>query len=111
MRESLTADSVFANVIVTPVQGADTQYRPQVGERAVSDHTGDTSVAPPAWVRLVRSGDVFTGYTSDDGVNWVQEDQTTVTMPPVVYIGLAVTSHNSAALTTAVFDNVNVTQP
>jgi hypothetical protein len=46
---------------------------------------------------------MFTGYIFLDG-RWQQEGQTTITMTDPVYIGLAVTSHASGALTTATFD-------
>src|SRR5262249_15751408 len=30
---------------------------------------------PNSWLRLVRQGNVFTGYRSDDGTTWVQQGQ------------------------------------
>ena len=60
-----------------------------------------TGLAIPYWVRLVRQGDVFTGYRSQDGVTWSQVDSSTMTLPSSVYVGLAVTSHNPSQLATA----------
>jgi len=38
--------------------------------------------------RLRRVGDVFTSYTSSDGVTWVQVDEQTLALLPVVRVGL-----------------------
>jgi regulation of enolase protein 1 (concanavalin A-like superfamily) len=66
----------------------------------------------PYWVKLARSGNVFTMYSSADGVNWVQLGASqTVSMAPNVYVGLAVSSRSSSSLATATFDNVSVTSP
>jgi hypothetical protein len=49
---------------------------------------------------------VFTGYRSPDGTNWTQQGTATFTITSTVYVGLALTSHDSANLDTATFDNV-----
>lgn len=36
----------------------------------------------PSWVRVSRSGDIFTGYVSVDGSNWTQVTQLTITGMP-----------------------------
>jgi len=48
-------------------------------------------------------GDVFTGYTSLDGVNWSLVGSQTVSFTAPVVVGLAVTSHNNGVLNTATF--------
>ena len=64
----------------------------------------------PYWVRITRIGNTFKGERSSDGVTWTQEGTTqTVTMGSTIYVGLAVGSHNNAALHTATFDNVAIT--
>lgn len=67
------------------------------------------STTSPHWVRLSRVGDTFTSSESADGLSWNVMETWTVSMADDVYIGIAVTSHDEDALTTAVFDNVNVT--
>ncbi|MBI9020200.1 MAG: hypothetical protein JEZ10_02960 [Verrucomicrobia bacterium] len=63
----------------------------------------------PYWVRLVRVGDTFKAYHSSDGTSWTQQGSTqTIAMGEDVYLGLAVSSHNNAALCTTVFDNLDI---
>ena len=60
----------------------------------------------PEWVRLTQVEGTFKGYTSDDGVTWQLLGSITVDWSGEP--GLAVTSHNNSALTTAVFENVRL---
>jgi len=70
------------------------------------------SITLPGWMKLTRSGNVFTVYSSTDGVNWTQLGASqTVSMAASVYVGLAVSSRATASLATATFDNVSLTTP
>jgi hypothetical protein len=63
----------------------------------------------PYWVKVVRSGSTLSGYSSVDGVNWVQLGTSqTIPMAQNVYIGLAVSSGSTSSLATATFDNVAI---
>jgi regulation of enolase protein 1 (concanavalin A-like superfamily) len=66
------------------------------------------AAATPYWVRLVRTGNVFRAYFSTDGSTWINGGSTTITMSHTIYVGLATTSQNQSALTTAKFSNVSV---
>jgi len=106
IRESLAANSRHASMFVTPTMGTAFQWRTDPG--LGSNHVGYTG-APPAWVKISRRGNTFTGYTSADGANWVYVGSATIYMPPTVHFGLAVTSHNNGMLCRATFNNVSVT--
>ena len=68
------------------------------------------SAALPYWTKLVRSGSLFTGYVSADGVNWTQVGTPqTINMAQNAYVGLYADSVNNQNLTTATFDNVSLT--
>jgi len=68
------------------------------------------SVTLPYWVKLVRSGSTFSGYSSYDGLTWTQIGTSqTISMAQNVYIGLAVCSNANSTLATATFDNVSIT--
>jgi regulation of enolase protein 1 (concanavalin A-like superfamily) len=79
---------------------------------ASSSYQSLGSATLPYWIKLVRSGNVFTMYGSADGLNWVQLGTSqTVSMAQSVYVGLAVSSRSTSSLATAAFDNVSVTSP
>src|SRR6267154_892938 len=70
------------------------------------------SGTPPNWMKLVRSGNVFSMYGSADGVNWVALGASqTVSMAQNVYVGLAVSNRTTSSLATATFDSVSVSSP
>jgi regulation of enolase protein 1 (concanavalin A-like superfamily) len=70
---------------------------------------GGVSTMLPYWVKVSRSGNTFSSYTSLDGVNWVQRGASqAISMAQTVYVGLAVNSGSSTAMATATFDNVSV---
>lgn len=106
IRESLNANSANAYMAVTPGNGTTFQTRSSAGGNTVNNATG--GLIAPYWVRLVRSGNTFSGYRSPDGVNWTQQgSSTTITMASTVYVGVAVTAHDNSELCAATFDNVS----
>jgi len=61
------------------------------------------------WLRLVRNGSNFVGYTSHNGTTWDFAFSATVSMAGCIHAGLFAESINNSVTTTAVFDNVTVT--
>jgi len=61
------------------------------------------------WLRLVRNGGNFSGYTAMDGVNWNFAFSATVGMAGCIRVGLFSESINTNIVTTAVFDQVVIT--
>jgi RHS repeat-associated protein len=107
IRETLASNATMAYVGNTPQYGNSYfTYRTTTGASANSSQL----TAPiPYWVKLVRSGSTFTAYQAADGVNWVQIGSAqTISMATNVYIGLAVSSNNEGALTTATFADVSI---
>jgi regulation of enolase protein 1 (concanavalin A-like superfamily) len=105
-RQSLASNSKHVMAIVTPGKGLAMQYR--TATNGVSRTAGLRAGTAPAWLRLVRSGDTFTGYTSADGVTWVTLGSVTIAMDRELLVGLPVTSHNVSTLATAVFDEATI---
>jgi regulation of enolase protein 1 (concanavalin A-like superfamily) len=109
MRETLNsaANHVFVFDYVPSVLATE---RTSTGSSSTYQWVG--SATPPNWLKLVRSGNVFTMYGSSNGTAWTQlATSQTVTMAPNVYVGLAVSNRNTASLATATFDNVSLTTP
>jgi hypothetical protein len=116
IRESLAAGSKFAAVYATPGNGVRYQARATADTAATSDTavvtTEQTVLTIPVWVKIERVGNNFNGYYSADGVKWTAmswNPQTITMAAATVYLGLAVTSHNAAAVTSAGFSNVATT--
>jgi outer membrane protein assembly factor BamB/regulation of enolase protein 1 (concanavalin A-like superfamily) len=103
IKSSTTAGSNYALMAATPGNGLHFQY----------NYSGDVAGSPasnmPVWVRLARSGNTITAFSSADGKTWTQMGVTTIAMSAQVTVGLAVCAHNGNALGSATFDNVSVT--
>jgi hypothetical protein len=103
-RATLDASSAHAFMLVSAANGVAFQRRASAGATSVT--TTVTGVTPPRWVRLDRNGSTFTAYYSNDGTSWTTVGSDSIALPSSLFVGLAVTSHNNAALTTATFDAV-----
>ena len=84
------------------------QYRAAIG--GTSANVNIIPGSAPGWVRLIRSGNTFTGQWSADGVNWTTVGTTTVSMSSTVYFGMALTSHDPSVKATAAFDDMRIQQ-
>jgi hypothetical protein len=108
IRESLAPDSSFALVDVTPRVGIESIFRASTGGQA--EAVSVSGQAPPNWVRLTRSNDVFTACWSEDGKTWKKIGQTII-IPMAgtgAYVGPAVCAHNSSISVTAAFDSLAI---
>jgi ABC-type transport system involved in multi-copper enzyme maturation permease subunit len=113
IKASLTPGSAYAAMMVTGGHGVRFQY----------DFTGDlagSSSGAPHWLRLVRAGDVITGYASADGTHWARVGATTLTgLPATAEAGMFVTSPppaqnrriNSAPIATGTFTHLSLPGP
>jgi hypothetical protein len=123
IRDSLTAGAANDFMLDTPNpshQEPVMQFRDTDGGQTADTDNHGTSTTPnvptPIWLKLVRSGNTFTGYWAVDNNGtpgtWnllSQSDPHTTVMPTTVYVGLALTAHNNGAVATATFDHVTVT--
>jgi hypothetical protein len=99
IRASLNGNSAHASMFVTPGMGLSFQRRPATA--AASESTAGPMAAAPAWVKLERRGQTITSYSSMNGTSWTRVGSQTLTLPSTFYVGLADSSHNTAALATA----------
>jgi len=93
--------------------GFEFQYRQQKGGEMKAIYpasftgTPEFPVAyPNTWIRLKRTGNDFTGYYSTDGKNWKPFTTYTLELPAKIYLGLAVTSHNTKESAKASFRDI-----
>lgn len=63
----------------------------------------------PAWLRLTRLGNTFTGEVSPDGVAWTAVGATSAPLAVNGLVGVALTSHDVTRIATGSFDAVAVT--
>ena len=106
VRSSLDAGAAHGSALVTAAQGVAFQWRAQDG--ALTSHKAGPLAAAPEWVRVLRVGTTVTAYASADGTTWSAIGSSTIALGSVAYVGLAVTSHNTAAATTALLSQVSV---
>ena len=104
IRETLDANSHYAYTLLSAGNGVSFQHRLLPGASAVEPVSHDGVSGAPYWMRLRRTGNVFTAYVSANGQAWRQHgNSVSVAMGATVYAGLAVTSHRDGSLATATF--------
>jgi hypothetical protein len=115
IRDSLDAGSPMAYMIQSFSSGVSFGWRQNMGLACGS--ATEAGIVAPQWVKLTRTGNAFTAQYSADGKTWTdikdattgQVVSTTIGMGANIYIGLCVTSHNSAATTTAELSGATTT--
>jgi len=109
IRQTLDPESAHGMMVVTPASGISFQRRPSAGGTSLDDTTADISA--PYWVKIERdlAGNI-TASSSANGSTWQRQGSPEpIQMGSNVYIGLAVTSHDTALTCQAVFTNVTIT--
>ncbi len=102
-REDLAPGARGVSVMATPsISGCYFQARNATNGATVLSGSFPVNY-PNTWLRLSRSGDTFSGFAGFDGQSWTQLGTATLAMPPTLYFGFAVSSHNTNQLATAAF--------
>jgi len=111
IRQSLDEISKNAFVYVTPSNGIAFQTRAEWRQSSVA--MNQTEITAPLWLKLERDvAGNFTASYSVNGTAWQTVHNAVpmnISMSSNVYIGLALTAHNSDAISQAVFSNVTIT--
>ena len=114
MRETLDAGASA----VTMVLGSTGGRIAAMGSRSTTGGsmawtTGNQYTVTPVWLRLERSGNVFTASQSSDGVTWFTVGTSTISMASTYYVGLVACSGDISSDTTetSMFDNVGFIIP
>ncbi|MFC1604587.1 PA14 domain-containing protein [Planctomycetota bacterium] len=106
IRETLDPESAHAMAVVTPVEGVAFQRRLATSDTSIGDTI--TGISAPHWVKIERSiSGSFIASHSTNGTTWQPLGTSqNIQMSANVYIGLALTSHDTALTCEAVFSNV-----
>lgn len=110
IREKLDPSSRHAMLVLNQNQRA-FQYRQTEGgmtEPEAGSWIGE-SIQHPYWIKLERTGSNFAGYISPDGQDWTLVDGITMELDQIIYIGLALTSHDNTALNVGAFKDLDIT--
>jgi regulation of enolase protein 1 (concanavalin A-like superfamily) len=99
-RSTLDANSADVYMSASPLNFR-FKYRPSAGALTTVTASNSAPAFPNAWVRLSRVGNLFTAYTSTDGVHWTQMSSVTLSLPSTLDLGLAVASNVNTTTTTA----------
>jgi len=110
VRASTAANAANAFLCATPLNGLPFQTRATNGAATAGNGGGTTAFTAPYWVRLTRSGNVFTSFRSTDGTNWFQlgPAETISSAPSTMVAGLMISSFNNNGNSVANFDNVSL---
>ena len=106
IRASLAANSPHAFMLASAGKGMSFQRRASAG--GITTSTAGSLSSAPRWVKLQRSGNLFSAYESADGANWTLVGTQSIAMGSSVLVGLAVTSHSTGASATCTFDSVSI---
>ncbi|OGU10089.1 MAG: hypothetical protein A2W29_12390 [Gemmatimonadetes bacterium RBG_16_66_8] len=106
IRDGQADGAPYAALLVTPGNGVAFQRRAAAGGPSVYT-PADAGI--PVWLRLARTGNLFTAWMSPDKDAWTLVGADTVPLATTVSVGLAVTSHANGTTTTATVDNVAIT--
>ncbi len=107
LRSDTTAGSLLASVDVTVSNGVIFEWRSTANTNPTTVTVA--GIATPAWVKLTRAGNSFSGFYSTNGTTWIQIGSAqTINMNSTALAGLSVSAHNNFSLNQATFTNVAV---
>ncbi len=109
IRESLTGGSRHAFMMVSGTEGWGFQRRIATGGDSYT--RPDRVATAPGGCASSAKGNLFSAYRSTDGTTWSLVGTDTISMASTVYVGLALTSHDTAARATATFTNLTARTP
>jgi len=110
MRDGTGAAAAYVDVTVSPGAGIVFQYRTEAG--VVSSAVAAWSYSAAVWLRLMRTGNVFTAYYATSTNTPGPSDWIAIASISIAFVnsnyqaGLVVTSGNSTLIATATFDNL-----
>jgi hypothetical protein len=108
LRASKAPGSPEYSLLVSPGEGIKVQVRKILN--GDTQKSANPKGAAPVWLKISRSGNTYSAYTSSNGHSWklIPKSAITVNLGGTMRAGLAVTSHHAGVLGTAKIDGVKV---
>jgi len=110
MRESLNPDAKNVLLSLTTGNGLVFQSRQTTGGNT-DFRTSSVSKTPPVWLKLTRSGDVFTASYSSDGTTWTTQGTETIVMGPTIQVGVAYANRSTTTWAFGVGEQLKLVTP
>ena len=106
VRQSLEADSAYADIALHGNGLTSLQYR---DEKGAATHEIQANVSAPKRLRLVKHGAYFSMWLADEnGQFQLASGSTRIALQEPFYVGIGVCSHDANVIEKAVFSNVSV---
>ncbi|MEO0896553.1 MAG: PKD domain-containing protein [Bacteroidota bacterium] len=110
MRERLTAGSKHVHLKINSSKRVkNVQYRTSNGGNTLNGVKYEKNLDYPAWMKLVRTGNIFTSYFSEDGNDWDLVQELNINMLPNFYVGITTSNFGQEGGSIATFDNLTIT--
>jgi hypothetical protein len=112
IRNDISSGAPEVSLSITPGNASDGPgnyigFRCRYTAGGTTSQTFQTGLAEPEYIRLSRSGNMFTASYSSDGKTWTQlGTPQTVSMGNAVLAGLCVTAHNNSLINTGIVTSV-----
>ncbi|MEM6630472.1 MAG: discoidin domain-containing protein [Bacteroidota bacterium] len=110
MRNTLSPTSQHVFMALNASKTRSLQYRSSSSGSTANKSQAFNAYTTDHWIKLVRNGNVISGYFSPNGTQWTFMDEVQVPMQTSIYVGIGVNSHNASSLATATFGNLQVIQ-
>lgn len=108
IRETADADARHATIAVHSWNDVQFQSRTVTGSGNIRDTA--SGVSAPRWLKLSRTGNVFSAWHSSDGASWTKVGgDISIAMPATALAGFVVCSGSPTVPHTATFDQLSIT--
>jgi regulation of enolase protein 1 (concanavalin A-like superfamily) len=106
VRQDKSVGSVWAMMCQTSLRGDQFEYR--LTANAGCNQINTQNNGAPIWLRVVKDGNIVSGYDSTDGIHWTCRGAVRLPFNGPIMIGMAVCSHTKDSRCEATFDHITL---